>query len=75
MQELGSSLVVTADELQGALKGWPHGKPKLGLDCIGGKDSFEVAKVLECVVLCSDLYGDSLLVNTKGILTCMMSCV
>jgi trans-2-enoyl-CoA reductase len=49
LKEMGSSMVVTRDELQGALKGWSHGKPKLGLDCVGGLDSLEVAKALECV--------------------------
>lgn len=50
LKEMGSSLVVTRDELQGALKGWSHGKPKLGLDCVGGLDSLEVAKALEYVL-------------------------
>jgi mitochondrial enoyl-[acyl-carrier protein] reductase / trans-2-enoyl-CoA reductase len=47
LKELGSSLVVTAEELGTAMKEWPYGKPRLGLDCIGGDDSLQVAKVLD----------------------------
>lgn len=47
LKDLGSSLVVTPGELVDAIKVWPHGKPKLGLDCIGGQDSLQVAKVLD----------------------------
>jgi len=51
LKELGSSLVVTGEELQGAMKGWAHGKPKLALDCIGGDVSLEVAKTLGYAVM------------------------
>ena len=47
LKELGSTLVVTPEELQGAMKGWAHGRPKLALDCIGGHSTLEVAKALD----------------------------
>lgn len=46
LKELGASLVVTSEELVDAMKEWPHARPKLGLDCIGGEASLQVAKVL-----------------------------
>ena len=47
LKEFGSTMVVTADELADVMRSWPHGKPKLGLDCVGGQVSAEVAKVLD----------------------------
>lgn len=49
LKDFGSAMVVTADELADAVRSpaWPHGKPKLGLDCVGGQMSLEVAKILD----------------------------
>lgn len=47
LKDFGATMVVTADELVEAVKSWPHGKPKLGLDCVGGQTTLEVSKVLE----------------------------
>ena len=44
--EFGADMVVTADELGDAVRSWPHGRPKLGMDCVGGQTTLEVAKVL-----------------------------
>jgi len=65
LKEFGSTMVVTADELADVMRSWPHGKPKLGLDCVGGQVSAEVAKVLDkdavLVVRDADVLGASVL--------------
>jgi len=46
LQEFGADVVVTAEELGDAVRSWPYGRPKLGMDCVGGETTLEVAKVL-----------------------------
>lgn len=46
LKDLGASLVVTPAELRSAMKDWTLPPPKLGLDCVAGDTSAELAKAL-----------------------------